>query len=378
MADYSFNYDNTDDGTKGIPAYLAQAMQFYGTDKNSALPTDLSYPMNNQPGQGIFGGGAQFDMPQTPMTQAMGPQAPQGAIGQAMAPPSYYNAPQQPLAPQGRKDLNSIYDGLIAGGSAMLGAKNMKEGLAANGSAFNTAYDARTDKDRELNQPKVTPLADGAFSLLQFSNGTQKVVKNGDVAQYLTQKTADAATVAMQKVMFQGQVTNAIANDKENRKQADDANQALQGTGALMDSYQKAYDIVSKQGRGAQVAGAIPGIAGVVGGDTAAQNKFLSGLQVDTRLAESAKLKGAISNEEQKMLAEPVPSLTDDRETVWKPWLETRMAALKKVQDFQAQQAQKGDNPTIPKPGTPGTPASTPASNVDAATAEMRRRGFIK
>jgi hypothetical protein len=121
--------------------------------------------------------------------------------------------PQAPQAP--RKDMNSIYDGLINGGAALLGARNLKEGLGAGVQAFNQGYDDRTNKDRELNQPKVTPLADGAFTLLQFSNGTQKVVKNSEVAGYLNQQKIDAAKAKGDAIVLQAQVNSAVASGKK-------------------------------------------------------------------------------------------------------------------------------------------------------------------
>jgi hypothetical protein len=317
--------------------------------------------------------------PDTPLGQAMAPQAPATPLGQAMDPSG---APQQPpQMPQqqpgfldrlnNRGDSKSIYDGLINGGAAMIGAKNLKEGLAANITGFNDAYDAKTDKDKAENTPKVTQLADGAFSSVQYPGKPPVIMKNEQVASFLNGQKEAATQAALAKIDYQAKATAAATKDKEDRKISNDATEALQGTRASLDKIDQALDIVDKQDRGAQVAGAVPGIAGFFGGDTASQNKFLSSLQVDARLAEAAFMKGAISDKEQAMLKEPVPSLTDDRKTVWKPWLEQRKAALQKVDAFQAAQASRGTPAAAPAQAQ--RPASSPAgapSNIPALTSK--------
>lgn len=61
---------------------------------------------------------------------------------------------------------------LIAGGSRDPGSTLLNLQKADNEAAA-------------ANKPKVTPLADGAFSLISFPDGTTKIVKNEDVAKFL-------------------------------------------------------------------------------------------------------------------------------------------------------------------------------------------------
>ena len=373
-----FNTSPMDMGYGQLPSWLSQAMQDQSDGYPNGKPEADGIPSYIL--QALKAQQAGPPAPQGPMDAAMAPPQPQGPLGQAMAPQAPQGYPQQQPQPQGRTDSNAIYDGLINGGAALIGGKNLKEGLAGGIAGFNDSYDARVAKDKADKAPKVIPLSDGAFTMLAFPDGTQKVVRNEEVANYITGQKQDATQAALAKIDYQARATAAATQGKEDRKIANDANEALQGTSALMDQYDHALDIVSKQGKGAQVAGAVPGISGFFGGDTASQNKFLSGLQVDARLAESAKLKGAISEKEQAMLKEPVPSLTDDRETVWKPWLEQRKAALQKVIDFQASQAARGSQAPAAAPQAPQRPsaASSGVQNIDAVAAEMRRRGLLK
>ena len=55
------------------------------------------------------------------------------------------------------------------------------------------------------NKPKVTPLADGAFSLISFPDGTTKIVKNEDVAKFLGEQS--------QNKFLQGLIKTQVAAD---------------------------------------------------------------------------------------------------------------------------------------------------------------------
>lgn len=90
---------------------------------------------------------------------------------------------------------------LIAGGS-----RNPAETLLALQKGDAEAASAK--------KPKVTPLADGAFSLITYPDGQTKVVRNDEVAKYLDEMQSNKFTQALEKVKLQGQVNTQTGNDK--------------------------------------------------------------------------------------------------------------------------------------------------------------------
>ncbi|GJH23806.1 hypothetical protein [Caballeronia novacaledonica] len=206
--------DPNDDGSHSLPAYLGQALQFYGTNNSSPLPSYLSHPLNNQPGQSMFGGGAALGQtavsqamdPQpvdTPMSQAMAPQPlTPTAISNAMATPAPLTPIQAAFQNQATNPNMATANGMIAAGSALLGGKNLQEGLANAGTAFSNTFDQTLNQQRDLNTPRVTPLsADGAFSMVQLPGQAPQVVSNDQVQNFMLGKLqAQKAYELQQKV----------------------------------------------------------------------------------------------------------------------------------------------------------------------------------
>lgn len=71
--------------------------------------------------------------------------------------------------------------GLMSAGAGLLAAPNLREGLAAGLTGFNRAYDT----ELLANRPKVTPLANGAFSQISFPDGRVEVVSNDQVQGFI-------------------------------------------------------------------------------------------------------------------------------------------------------------------------------------------------
>lgn len=232
---------------------------------------------------------------------------------------------------------------------------------------------ARADKDnRDANKPKVTPLADGAFSLVTYPDGSTKVMKNEDVASFLKEQETNKMANALAKIGYQGVVTQANQAANVDNKGAGEARQQLAGTQALYDGWKKALGIVTEQASTnptmAKVQGAMPGISGFFGGDQVAANKFLQQLTVDETLLNTARTKGAISDAEMTLFKSPIPSLSDDREKVWKPYIEQRLPVIEKLMQFQQAEAARGDKgpgANIPAPGGK-TPAAAPQAMTEA------------
>lgn len=74
--------------------------------------------------------------------------------------------------------------GLIGAGAGLLGAPNLKTGLANALTGFNRSYDV----ELLANRPKVTPLANGAFSQISFPDGRVEVVSNSQVQDFIRQQ----------------------------------------------------------------------------------------------------------------------------------------------------------------------------------------------
>ena len=77
--------------------------------------------------------------------------------------------------------------------------------------------------DSELTSTKVTPLADGAFSLVQKKGEAPKIVRNDQVANYLGDLQTTRFQQALQKVILGGQVQANTAADKAAIKAGEDA-----------------------------------------------------------------------------------------------------------------------------------------------------------
>lgn len=286
---------------------------------------------------------------------ALNPAMVSGAVQAAS--PMQAPALQQAPGPMGNK--GALYDGMINAGVGMMRGKNFQESIANGFEGFNQGYDTKVATDKAMKTPKVTPLPDGTFSLLVYPDGTQKVVPNKDVQQYLGDQ-ADKKTVAgTQSALLQSKLTQDNQAASLNHKTAISAGDDLQQSQQALSGYQKGLDIVNSQAGslGAKVQG-IPGIktmAEFFGTDDAAKNQFLQSLTVNDALLETAKTKGAISDTEMRLFKSPLPSLSADREKVWKPYLQERIKAMNKVAAYQQSLANGG------------TPQASPAAPQQSA-----------
>jgi hypothetical protein len=75
----------------------------------------------------------------------------------------------------------ALSSGAVAAGAGLLSAPNLREGLAQGLTGFNRGYNT----ELIANRPKVTPLANGAFSQISFPDGRVEVVGNQDVQKFI-------------------------------------------------------------------------------------------------------------------------------------------------------------------------------------------------
>lgn len=413
MPNYMFNMppgiDPTDDGTHSLPTDIAQAMQFYGTQNSSDLPPYLSYPLNNQQGQSMFGGGAPLgsQVPDSPVAQAMqDPQPPQTPVSQAMQAPQWspspiYNA-MNPNAIQSMFDNQAMNpnlsraNGLIAAGSAMLGGKDFKEGLANSGKAFSDTFDSTLDQQRQLNTPRVTPLGqDGAFSMVQMPGQQPQIMANSDVQDYVMGKARALKTYELQNKVAENTMEGqraAAKQDQANGQAAIPVLTNLQQSQAGMEAARNLTETLktdSGRSTALKAYAALPTMAqraaAAVGGGTMAQAaadyNTLNNAKIDGAKMEVAGLNGSLSNDEWTRAVGSVPSPADSP-AVWDAYYERAYPILKSRTDFYTDVAKRGaeaanrpinpygDNgrPNVGVPQVPQAPQATPQARMSAGS----------
>lgn len=220
--------------------------------------------------------------------------------------------------------------------------------------------------------PKVTPLQGGAFSMISMPGGRTEIVRNDQVADFI-QNTAGANF--MQKLALQNMAANnqmGMLQYRADLKAAEESRPLLQQLQSLKGRLTSAQDIVNKQGTSAQFQGMFPWLSGALGLNEVANNLQLQGVKISETLLNTAETKGAISNAEMQLFMSPIPSLSDDRETVWKPWLEARIKVLEKAEKILQEQASRGQRPGLPAAPAPATTnGSTPVPSAVNNTAQQ-------
>lgn len=252
-------------------------------------------------------------------------------------PPGILAQTQQPGALSGGgMDFNSFRKRL---GNALLAAGSPNPAMASLELA------AADREEAKARRPKVEPLANGAFSLVTMPGKAPEIVPNKDVQEYLREDARIRNTFSLDKITANANAQVGVAGAKSDIKTGEAARPLLNDVQTLKDRWKDALGIVGSQGTSAQLQGALPGVAGFFGMDEAARNKILQGLTVSETLLNTALTKGAISNAEMDLFKSPIPALTDDREKVWKPWIEKRLQVLDKLEAFYKDEVARGDNP---------------------------------
>jgi hypothetical protein len=309
---------------------------------------------------------SQGPMPSAPDPYAASPGGQQAALDTAMRAEAEANDPANKgfFGADFERTLNNLGFATDDFGLRLL------QGLGAAGSQdpIKTAMTMRAQNEElrksqsDSRKPKVTPLQGGAFSMVTYPGGRTEIVRNDEVAKFIEETSGNKF---LQKLMLADQSARnslTVAGGKADIAAAEAAKPILADVQGLKERWTDALGIVSEQGTGAKIQGMFPGIAGFFGTDEAAKNKFLQGLTVSETLLNTALTKGAISNAEMNLFKSPIPSLTDDREKVWKPWIEKRLEVLAKMEarlGSEAMRGQVGNVPPAPAPAATG--GSTPA-----------------
>lgn len=120
------------------------------------------------------------------------------------------------LMGQGNQDAmgRATTAGILGAAEGILTAPDLMSGLGSGFGGFNRGYNSSL----VANRPKVTPLADGAFSQVTMPDGSTKIIGNQQVADFLQNKWKLQGDTAMQKILLGGQVRTDADADIQRRK----------------------------------------------------------------------------------------------------------------------------------------------------------------
>lgn len=353
-----FNTGSLTDGGAQLPSYLAQAMRGFqtGYPDQSGLPSYLAAAMADP----------SLTPPQTPVAQAMAPQAqppmltPQGSQGPQMSP---IQAMFQHQATDPRMALNNS---LLAAGSALMGGENLQKGLAGAGAAFNDTFDKTLDNQRRLNTPQVTPLADGSFSMVQLPGQGPQVMPNDQVQNFLLGRVQMQSQAGLAKAIMLQQMKQQGQEAQQARATAIEAGPKAMQADQTLHTMQQALDIVTKgrswQERAAAFSPTVGGAAGY-----GSQNQILARVGVDSQLAQGAVKAGVVTQGMFDKFETDIPKSTDS-DAVWKSFLERNMPFVQKISDYQHSLvnagAQKGGGISQAAEGVLGSHGAASASPI--------------
>ena len=119
--------------------------------------------------------------------------------------------------------------GAMAAGAGLLGAPNLREGLAQGLTGFNRGFNT----ELLANRPKVTPLAGGAFSQITFPDGRVEVMSNEDVQKFMREQASLGMMnkERLAQIAAGGRVNQLI--EKQALEDIPDITQAKSGVSAL-------------------------------------------------------------------------------------------------------------------------------------------------
>lgn len=290
------------------------------------------------------------------------PQAPQGILN---SPQPDMQMPQEAAQASGPSILDRIGNAFTINKDNF--GNRIGNGLIAASSSDPAKAFAQLEAADEAGKIKYNQITGTPYFWYYKPNGEMAVVDEqgkpiaaGGLAAALQSKAENEINLWKQKKVFEGEVNAGLASKKEDIKTGSEYRPLAASSKSLLDQYDKALEVVGKQGGAAQIQAAAPGLFGAfpklaeaTGGNEVANNKLLQSLAVDETLLNTAKTKGAISDKEMALFKSPVPALTDDRETVWKPWLAERKAVLEKLNQFYESEAARGDS-TASRPSDGG------------------------
>lgn len=313
--------------------------------------------------------------------------------------------PQAPMGPQMNPQLAAMLqnqaqnpnaaftNGLLNAGAAMGSASNFTAGMGEAGKAFGQGFNGTLDAQRDLNTPRVTPMADGAFSMVQVPGQQPQLLPNGQVQSYLMGQKILAARIAMGQKAAEGDMKiqeNAAKADQANGNAAIPVLTNLQSSKAGLAAAQGVTDALkSDSGRSTalKMYSAMPAtaqrLAAASGNPTMTQAasdfNTLNNARLDAAKLEVSGLNGSLSNEEWSKSLGAVPSVSDSP-GVWDTYYQRANPLLDSRTNFYQGVVQRGQQagnrqvnpygsngrPDLGSPSTPYAPGSTATVSSDA------------
>lgn len=317
-----------------------------------------------------------------------------GMLDPNMYAPGVLNQSQMNPALQSGENMardRALNAGLMSAGAGLLAAPSLSEGLAAGLQGFNKAYDTSL----VANRPKVTPLADGAFSQISFPDGTVQIVQNKDVEKFIMDKEKMKTEAALNRIVVGSQASGArqaelidykgLLEEAGGPNASAAFNPTVQEGMARLDNIEAALkgglDVIA--GREMPVvANAIDQTYGrIFGTKDYSVRRDLNEFLGKSVLEQAQFMKGALSDGDRRYLEAMQPKQDDpiDRKLRYVQEFKKRMAAeenrriaaAKKVQENQARRGAGGapGTSTVP-PSTKAAPkpAYSPTGNADDAS----------
>ena len=289
-------------------------------------------------------------------------QAPQGALNMP---------PQQPQSNWGDILMN------VGRGLSIAGSPNPAQAFLEFAKADRESADAK--------KPKVTPLADGAFSLVTYPDGRTQIMKNGDVATFLNDKQEKTFQQALQKVLMSSQAGTQAANDKVNFKELEEkaggpnaptvfnpeVQSSIDKINGVADWLQKGGDNVPGLGNSPMAADAIDRTVGrATGNQNYEQRRWLDRFVGQNVLDAAQSMKGSLSDKDVAFLKTIQPK-SDDPTDMKIKYLQEFGAALKRKEEERMQAAAdvKNGNTNAPRPN--GASAPQPLSEAQVKSSGL-------
>ncbi len=372
------------------------------TPLGAAMATGMKAAGSPESNMDTYGypGGAQPSAPQQAPQQApqdsgpamsvtgsnqVGFQPGQGAPGDPSLSPIQQQFQNQATNP----NLATGMGALMAGG-AMLSGKTFGEGMGNAAQAFGQGYQNTLNMQRDLNTPKVIPLADGAFSMVQMPGQQPQVVPNGQVQDFVMGKMKAQVGYDMMK-------QTAAKNDQIQVNAAKtDQTQGVAATNSLLTLQQSAQGLNGAQALNQQLkadpsrmsnlkwfsvapatlqTAAAKGMLGQGYQQAATDAQTLNNAAIDAGKFELSGVTGSMSDDQWNKAIGAVPKAGDAPE-VWDNYFGRASNLLNSRVGFYQQLAQRGQDagnrsvnpagsngrPDIQVPGTPSSGVSNTGS----------------
>ncbi|USU15360.1 hypothetical protein [Paraburkholderia fungorum] len=328
--------------------------------QGAGVTAQPSTPLQAAMATGMQGAGAPQSSNQPPIAQAMAnpdgtttPTPMQAAMAQA--PQAPLSAIQQMFQNQTTNPNLALSNGLIGAGSAMLQGKNFMQGMGAAGDAFNNGFDGTLDQQRQLNTPKVTPLPDGTFSIVQMPGQQPQVISNAQVQDFVMGKMKAQVSYDMMKQTAAKNDQIQVNAAKTDQTQGVAAQTALINLQQSQQGLQQAQATTEalKQDPARSLAlktyAALPAVAQRIaaasgfGKTTQAARDYntLNNAALDATKFEVSGINGSLSNDEFNKAAGAIPKPSDDP-AVWDEYYGRVTPLLSGRQQFYTDIAQRG------------------------------------